>query len=465
MPPQVDGRRRPVLGRRASCRGALVAAAAVALAGVPARALPAQAAVIVLVRTGIAPGAVLRAHGLTADPAHVWTGAVRGFAVRAPESLVAALRADPAVDTVEPDLPVSVEPFDQVYAVAPVGPQRTPHGVQRIGATASHQHDGDGKGAVSSRLAVAVLDTGVAKHPDLDVVGGYDCTGSGTYDDKNGHGTHVAGTIAAKDDAAGVVGVAPGARIYAIRILGADGKGAWSDVICGLDWVYRHASLVDVASLSISSKRPGRVDDKHCGRSATSTDVGHYAACAVRARGVLIVAAAGNDTSDFRTDAPAGYPEVLTVTAMADFDGLPGGTGQRACGADQANTSSPDAAQADLRDDAAASYSNFSAANGSAPAHTVAAPGTCVLSTWLNGGYAMIQGTSMAAPHVTGLALLCLDKGTCKRHSPAATMRTIEALAKSHWQDGYAGSPATPSYDKALHAFRWYGYLVNAAAL
>ena len=97
---------------------------------------------------------------------------------------------------------------------------------------------------------VAVLDTGIAAHPDLTIAGGVSCLGGGAADD-NGHGTHIAGTIGALDNAIGVVGVAPGARLWAVKVLDAQGNGSWSSVICGLDWVYANRDTIDVVNLSL----------------------------------------------------------------------------------------------------------------------------------------------------------------------------------------------------------------------
>ena len=114
--------------------------------------------------------------------------------------------------------------------------QSVPTGIRRIDGPLSGTISGNGAGAVN--VDIAILDTGIdVDHPDLNVVGGVNCSTGSSYDDQNGHGTHVAGTAAAKDNGIGVVGVAPGARLWAVRVLDNTGNGTWSSVICGIDWV------------------------------------------------------------------------------------------------------------------------------------------------------------------------------------------------------------------------------------
>jgi hypothetical protein len=397
----------------------------------------------------------------------VWRTALTGFAVTLPATAADGLAALPGVRFAAPDLPVSVEPLDYAYSVAPVGPQRVPHGVLRIKAGLSRQHAADAKAPAKGRPGVAVIDTGVAPHPDLHVAGGYDCVDRTSYADVNGHGTHVAGTVAAIDDAAGVVGVAPGAPVYAVRVFGPTGSGPVSRLICGLDWVSRNAARIKVANVSLGGT--GAADDGACGYRAL--DPVHVAVCGTVRRGVVIVAAAGNGSSDpveaglpggeplvhdFRATVPAAYGEVLAVTAMNDFDGAPGARSPVAtCG-----TSAPD--------DAAAPYSNFTMAGSPTALHTVAGPGTCVLSTFFDtakkqAGYAMLDGTSMAAPHVAGLVLLCIESGRCRGLSPAGVSKKLvtaaRAAAKAY---SYDGSPRTPHFDATARGYRWYGDLVTA---
>ena len=103
-------------------------------------------------------------------------------------------------------------------------------------------------------MDVAVIDTGIdSKHPDLNVVGGVNFAGGNpkSFNDGNGHGTHVSGTIAALDNAQGVVGVAPGARLWGVRVLNNQGSGFLSDVIAGIDWVTANASTIEVANMSL----------------------------------------------------------------------------------------------------------------------------------------------------------------------------------------------------------------------
>ena len=121
------------------------------------------------------------------------------------------------------------------------------------------------------------------------VAGGRNCTTGARYNDGNGHGTHVAGTIGAKDDANGVVGVAPGARLWAVRVLNNNGSGSWSSVICGIDWVTANANTIEVANMSLG----GTGSDTGCNDARL-----HRAICNSVAAGVTYAVAAGNESDD-----------------------------------------------------------------------------------------------------------------------------------------------------------------------
>ncbi len=237
--------------------------------------------------------------------------------------------------------------------------------------------------------------------------------GAGTdssFDDHYGHGTHVAGIIGAEDNGEGVVGVAPGARLWAVRVMSAAGQGSTATALCGVDFVTSTRTDSDptndiaVASMSIGFSGPKVGDDGNCGLS--NHDALHLAICNSTTAGVTYVVAAGNSAMDFRNDTPATYSEVLTVTAIADFNGQPGGGASPTCRTDV--------------DDTYADFSSF-ATLVSDQAHTIAAPGVCILSTaapksliW--GGanaplYGVLSGTSMATPHVAGTVALCIFSG------------------------------------------------------
>ena len=166
---------------------------------------------------------------------------------------------------------------------------------------------------------------------ELNVVGGRNCSGDGKplddVADGHGHGTHVAGTIGARDDDIGVVGVAPGSGCGPCACSTASGRGNVSGLICAIDWI---AAWVDAhpgrrmaVNLSLGGLDPYRAPTA-CSPNGTSADPEHQAFCGAIAKGVVFVVAAGNDTADADLTIPARYDEVITVSAIADYDGLPG---------------------------------------------------------------------------------------------------------------------------------------------
>ncbi len=334
------------------------------------------------------------AQAVSARPQHVFSRAIQGFSAELTPGQVQALRARAEVAAVVPDVPTSL------------AAQTVPTGVQRIGTLTNQTAKIDGVDDPLS-VDVAVLDTGIdLEHPDLNVAGGYDCTGSGTYDDRHGHGTHVAGIIGARDNSTGVVGVAPGARLWAVKVFNDQGYGYSSWLICGIDWVVQHAGTIDVANFSGGA---GGSNTANCGGS---TDPLHQAVCRLVSAGVPFVVAAGNDGKDASNTVPAAYPEVIAVGAIVDTDGKPGGLGSSTSyGAD----------------DTRASFSNYG------PAVDLYAPGVRILSTY-PGGTALMSGTSMAAPHVAGAAALYLIA------NPSASPDQVRSWLVSNGEAGSWGS-------------------------
>ena len=324
--------------------------------------------------------------------------------------------------------------------------QSMPTGINRIDADLSSTASGDGTGSVS--VSVAVFDTGSGPHADLNIAGAMNCVPrtKGTAD-LQGHGTHVAGIIAAKDDAAGVVGVAPGARIYSVRVLGTSITGTLSDLICGLDWLNANATSlgIKVANMSLEMTRTGATTDLDDDCDASIGEPLHDAICRVVAKGVTFVAAGGNYAKELTNTTPAAYNDVLTVNAMADFDGQPGGV-----------SVNPTQCEAD-GDDSSAAFSNWSSDSGLDKYHTVAAPGRCLNSTWKGGGYNLQSGTSFAAPHAAGVVALCIHSGQCAGLTPRAVVQRIYDDANSTPDTfGFTDDP-----NSAISG-RWYGRLVSA---
>ncbi len=252
---------------------------------------------------------------------------------------------------------VSVEVDGQVWALE----DTLPWGVDRIDAEEVHPYN-KGNG-----IKVAIIDSGIdTDHPDLNVLGGRRFYSQGSeddnYDDAHGHGTHVAGTVAALDNGSGVIGVAPEVDLYAVRVLSSSGGGYWSDVIKGIEWSI--SNDMDVINMSL-------------GGSSASTAL-RTACDAANEAGIVVVAAAGNSGNSYawgdRVLYPAKYDSVIAVASVNSSDS-------------RASSSS------------------------TGPAVELAAPGVSIYSSCRGGGYCTMSGTSMASPHVAGLSALILASG------------------------------------------------------
>ncbi len=326
--------------------------------------------------------------------------ALKGFTATVPAAQLKMLESDSRVAFVVEDRIVSIVATQvKVSGGRPVTQpaQIIPTGVKRIGAF--------GTGQTGAGVGVAVIDTGIdLTHPDLKAnISNQSKTcvvGTLNANDDNGHGTHVAGTIAAANNTIGVLGVAPSAKLYSVKVLDRYGSGSWSSVICGIDWVTAHASTIKVASMSLAG---AGTSDNNCG--VTNNDPLHQAICKSVAAGVTYVVAAGNNAADSTNFVPAAYDDaVITVSALADSDGRASGLG----GVTDYGA-----------DDTFATFSNFGS-----PVD-IAAPGVAIYSTWKGGTYNTISGTSMATPHVSGAAALYIAA------HPGALWTTVREGLKS----------------------------------
>lgn len=280
--------------------------------------------------------------------------ALKGFTANLTEDQVNTLRKDPRVQSIEPDMTISISPYRGKPGGGGGTPpdQQIPYGTTRVG------------GGISASTHTAwVIDTGIdLDHPDLNVdvnrsisflTGG---GGADSPEDQNGHGTHVAGTIGALNNNIGSVGVAPGTLVVAVRVLDRRGSGSTSGVIAGVDYVKANASNGDVANMSLGGGVSSSLDNAVISASSN----------------VKFALAAGNESDHANNHSPAraNGNNIYTISAMNSSDNW-------------------------------ASFSNF----GNPPVD-YCAPGVSVYSTWKDGGYNTISGTSMAAPHAAGVLLL-----------------------------------------------------------
>ncbi|MGH2473524.1 MAG: S8 family peptidase [Candidatus Limnocylindria bacterium] len=319
---------------------------------------------IIVLNDGVDPTSIAQQHaarfGLTLG--FVYEHALRGYSAIVPGVRLAALRAAANVKYVEPD------------GIATISAQTIPWGIVKIGADISSTKAGDGSGAITNVNAY-IIDTGIDRaHTDLNVVRHVNFA-TGPNKDCHGHGTHVAGTVAAKDNTQDVVGVAPGAPLTGVKVLGCAGSGSTSGVIKGVDWVTANAAKPAIANMSLGGSASQALDDA-VKRSANS--------------GVFYAVAAGNSGDDACNYSPARagtHDGVMTVAATDQNDNE-------------------------------ASFSNFG------PCVDIWAPGVGVLSTRKGGGTTTFSGTSMASPHVGGGGALYLSSNT------TASPETVEGALK-----------------------------------
>ncbi len=318
------------------------------------------------------------------EPLHIFSEVNQGFSVELPIGLRETMESLDEVEWVFIDPPDNYSPDPGVDAPE-FGDGEIPTGIEFIGGPAAHDL-GD--------IEVAVVDTGIdLGHSELNVVGTYDAVGEAGGedlggDDGNGHGTHVAGTIGGLADGSGVVGVAPGVPLHAVRVLDSDGAGTIGDIIAGLEYVATQPGI-RVVNLSLG----GASDPSPPAPLSDAIE-------ALEDMGVVVCIAAGNDGADTAGYIPAGYDRGVVVAAY-DADG---GT-----------------------------YNGFASFSNYGDEVDIAAPGVNITSTYPSSDHAALSGTSMATPHVAGAAAAYLAL------YPDATPTEVEDALLAAGEDGYDG--------------------------
>ena len=328
---------------------------------------------------------IVRQHG----PVHQTFHLIPAVVATLPEPAIEALSRNPNVNYIQPDY------YRQYINPRITGkpgppPQELPWGVDRIDADLAWSTT---KG---TGVKVAIVDTGIdMDHPDLEanIKGGFNAIAPArkykdpnNFDDDNGHGSHCAGIVAAVDNDIGVIGVAPEAWLYGVKVLDGAGFGYDSDIIEGIEWCVDNG--MQVCSMSF-----GGYEDDQAFRNAID---------AAWNAGIVMVAAAGNEGYEEPDLLPAGYPTAMAISAMDSNDDI-------------------------------ASWSNYG------DEIELAAPGVSIYSCYKRGKYTTMSGTSMACPHVSGVAalILAVHPGYSNNQVRQLLWNTAEDLGASGWDPYY----------------------------
>lgn len=375
---------------------------------------------IVELHSGANPATVSARHGV--GTTFHYAKAINGFAGKIPPGILRRLQADPQVRSVTPDRLIhTVATAAAKTGGPPPTAQVVPLGISRIGAAPTNNLGFTGAG-----VGVAIVDTGIElTHPDLRVSPVSFSAFGGSATDDNGHGTHVSGTVAALNNTIGVVGVAPGATLYAVKVVDYLTDSSDALLLAGLDWIAGNAATVTprIRVVNMSLARNGSLNDNPTLRAAVQ---------ALTAQGIIVVVAAGNEpTMTVAQQIPATYPEVMAIASTTARDGARNKKGQY------------------IRRDTASFFTTDGAFNLlSNIGVTVSAPGEDeetisnsgvigtlgILSTaWSGwgGGTDRISGTSMASPHVAGVVALLWEQALARGLSltPEDARRRIRAGA------------------------------------
>lgn len=302
------------------------------------------------------------------------------YCVELDEDQVESLKKDPNVKAVEPNI--------QFKASA----QTIPWGIDKVQAINAHKAGYSGNG-----VKVAVIDTGVDNnHEDLNVKGGYSVFNDSPYKDEAGHGTHVAGTIAALDNSVGVIGAAYDANLYSVKVLDGRGYGTLSGVAKGIEWAIKNN--MNIINMSLGSSSSSEILKEWCDLAYNS--------------GILVVAAAGNSGNSLgigdKVEYPAKYDSVIAVAAT-DSNNRRG----------------------------------YFSSHG--PAIEISAPGVSIYSTYPNNGYTTMSGTSMACPHVCGVAALVWSSNP-KLTNKQVRQRLVDT-AKDLGNENHYGAGLVQAFD------------------
>ncbi|MGW8883752.1 S8 family peptidase [Streptomyces sp. NPDC055749] len=340
---------------------------------------------IVRLAPGISPDTVLRRLGLRSM--FSYTNVLNGFAAVLGPAQLSAVRAFPGVESVEENGQVATDPLPAESRAVPASWGQDRIDQQDLPLDGAYTTTGTGRG-----VTAYVVDTGIASgHREFGgrATFGFDAIADGRRgQDCNGHGTHVAGTVGGA-----TAGVAPSTSLVTVRVLDCRGKGTWAGILAGFDWIARNAQQPAVVNASLGGPSSEAVDQ---------------AVGALWDRGILPVVAAGNDNVDACDISPAGADRVVTVAASDAMD-----------------------RQTD--------FSNWGTCV------ELYAPGAAIVSAALDGGYQPLDGTSMASPHVAGVAALYQEQ------NPDASPQEIADWFDEHSTMGVLSGLSPGSPDRLLY--------------